>query len=370
MKKIVLFEDVFGDFGGIEKVIITIISNLYTKYEFELVVNSMISNEYLVELNKYNVKVKILQDTYIRNPIKRHLIGLKKFKKYLKSNPLIDVIHFNISNSIDLIYVAIAKKFKIKKRIAHSHNSSATSKFKIIMHNLIKPFVMYSPTDYLACSKEAAIWLFPKKIVLNKKYVFVPNSVDYNLFSYKENYRNEIRNKFNISDDEFLYGHIGRFNAQKNQIFLIDIFNKILKINSKSKLMLVGVGETKAEIINKCKEYNIENNVLFIEPTKEINKFYSAFDIFLFPSLYEGLGLVLVEAQCASLKIIMSSNIPNEVIFVPKLITKVSLSNLDLWVKEAANYKNINKNDVYDLYIKSPFSIKNLVKNIELIYSK
>ena len=122
--------------------------------------------------------------------------------------------------------------------------------------------------------------------------------------------------------------------------------------------------------IGKIVEYNIENNVLFIEPTKEINKFYSAFDIFLFPSLYEGLPLVLVEAQCASLKIIMSSNIPNEVIFVPKLITKVSLSNLDLWVKEAANYKNINKNDVYDLYIKSPFSIKNLVKNIELIYSK
>ncbi len=369
MKKIVLFEDVFGDFGGIEKVIITIVSTFFGKYKFELVVNSIISKEYIDDLEKYNVNVVQLQKDYIRNPIKRHLVGFKKFKQYLKENRWIDTIHFNISNSIDLNYVRIAKKFKIKNRIAHSHNSSATSKFKILMHKLIKPFTMNSPTVFLACSDLAAKWLFSKKVYNKKQYIFLPNVVDYQQFKFNEVNRKEIRDKYSIKDDEILYGHVGRFNVQKNHVFLINVFAKINNLNNKTKLILIGKGELKEEIINKCKELKIENNVIFVEPTKDVYKYYSAFDTLLFPSLFEGLSIVLVETQCASLKCLVSDVISDQSIFTP-LITKISLSDENKWINEALQTELNNKIDVSNYYFNSSFSIDKLVLILQEIYSR
>lgn len=369
MKKIVLFEDVFGDFGGIEKVIITIVSNFFGKYEFELVVNSIISKEYIDDLKKYNVHVVQLQKDYIRNPIKRHLEGFKKFKQYLKDNRWIDTIHFNISNSIDLNYVCIAKKFKIKNRIAHSHNSSATSKFKILMHKLIKPFTMNSPTVFLACSDLAAKWLFSKKVYRNKKYIFLPNVVDYEQFKFNEEYRKEIRSKYHIQDDEILFGHVGRFNTQKNHNFLVNVFAKINNLNPNTKLILIGKGELKEEIINKCKDLKVDSSVIFVEPTKEVYKYYSAFDTLLFPSFFEGLGIVLVESQCASLKCITSDSISDQSIFTP-LIIKISLNDENKWVQEALKTEDNSKIDVSNYYLTSSFSIDKMVSILEEIYSR
>lgn len=368
MQDIFLFEDVFGSFGGIEKVLVTIIGNLpKDKYKFHLIVNTFISDEYKKELVENEVEIIELQKEYIRNPFKRHLKGFRLFKKFLRNRNHIDTIHFNISNSIDLNYVRIAKIYGVTNRIAHSHNSGATSKFKTYMHKLIKPFTQNSPTEFLACSDEAAKWLYSKKVYKRKQYKVIYNPVDTEKFKFNEEYRKEIRSKYNIKEDDLVIGHVGRFNVQKNHTFLIDIFNALLKRKANSYLMLVGDGELKDEIINKVKYLGIEKNVIFIDGTKEVYKYYSAFDCFVLPSFYEGLGIVLIEAQCANLKVIISTKVPDIVDYKGE-ISKLNLNEkIDIWVKEILNSKNKNRDDNENF--KNPFSLEHFIKQIDGIYS-
>lgn len=368
MQDIFLFEDVFGSFGGIEKVIVTIITKLpKDKYKFHLIVNSFVSDEYKKELLDNDVEIIQLQKNYIRNPIKRHLKGFRLFKRFLRNRNHIDTIHFNISNSIDLNYVRIAKVYGVTNRIAHSHNSGATSKFKTLMHKVIKPFTMNSPTEFLACSIDAAKRLYSKKVINKKLYKIIFNPVDTEKFKFNEEYRKEIRAKYKIKDDDFLIGHIGRFNTQKNHAFLINIFNEVLKKKSNAYLMLIGEGELKEEIIEKVKTLGIENNVIFISGTKEVYKYYSAFDCFVLPSLYEGLGIVLIEAQCANLKVVTSTNIP-QIADYKKELQKLNLgAPLDSWVNEILNIENKDRNE--SNIQTNPFSLECFVKQIDDIYS-
>ena len=184
MKKVLLFEDVYGLYGGIERVINNIIANSDSSlFTFSLCINHMASFEYMPFLEEHHVKIYELQKYWEKNPIKRHHRGFKAFKKFVYENKF-DIIHFNISNAIDLKYIAIAKNAGAKNLIAHCHNDETTSAFKRVIHYCVKPFYVDKANYYIACSDKAGKWLYTSKIMKSSKYKTIENGIDTQSFAF------------------------------------------------------------------------------------------------------------------------------------------------------------------------------------------
>ena len=169
-----------------------------------------------------------------------------------------------------------------------------------------------------------------------------------------------------IGNDTIVIGHVGRFCNQKNHKFLIDIFNNYLKTNN-GYLMLVGEGELREEIEEYVDSLGIKNHIIFAGTTSEVYKYYSAFDLFVLPSLHEGLPVVAIEAQATGLPVIMADTITQEA----KITTNVSylpLSDMDLWVSGINQYKNIERKDTKEEITASGFDIKASASNLIKFY--
>ena len=260
-------------------------------------------------------------------------------KNFFKEHHDYKVVHMH-SSSKNYMILKYAKKYGIPIRIAHSHNIDFQTKnpLKKLIGNLFKkPLIKYA-TDYFACSKIAGEWLFGKDIVESDKFKVIHNAIDYDKFKYDEKARNKIRKDLNIRESDVVIGHVGRFVNQKNHDFLINVFNKCYEQNNNYKLLLVGTGELEEYIKEKVKILGIENNVIFAGFQSNVNEYMQAMDIFAFPSLFEGLGLVLVEAQASGLPCIATANtIPDEVKINPNFYF-VNL-NVNEWVQTIQNIK-------------------------------
>ena len=169
-------------------------------------------------------------------------------------------------------------------------------------------------TDYFACSEIAGKWLFGKNIVKSSKFKIIHNAVDYEKFKYNEEERNKIRDDLKIANNDIVIGHVGRFTNQKNHEFLIDVFYEMHKINKHYKLLLIGTGILEENIKAKVEKLKLSEYVIFLGFKNDVYRYMNAMDIFAFPSLYEGLGLGLVEAQANGIPCFATKDtIPSEV---------------------------------------------------------
>lgn len=299
--------------------------------------------------------------SYYKHPFKY----IKELKKIINDNNY-NIIHCNM-NSAAMIYPLIASKLSnAKVIISHSHNSSSDKGFlKTIIHNINKHFIPLLATNYFACSEVAGEWFFSRKVRSSDKYKIIYNGIDFKKFNFNEESRIKKRKELGISSDTLVLGHVGRFNKQKNHRFLVEVFAEINKINCDSKLLLVGTGPLNDEILDLVKKLGIEDNVLFLGQRSDTNELYCAMDLFLLPSLYEGLPLVGVEAQVSGLKCLFSSNITRE----------LSLSNYceylpldkNMWVDKIKNIKVMRNNLSLD---DSKFSIDRCTEELKEIYMK
>lgn len=288
---------------------------------------------------------------------------IKELNKFYKIHKEYKVIHCHMS-SIGFINFLVAKKNGIKVRIAHSHNSLTDKSIKgVIKRIMMLPYKYISTLNY-ACSKDAGKYLYG-----NKEYIIIPNAIDTYKFKFSECKRNEYRKKLNIDDKQFVIGHIGRFNIQKNHKFIINVFNEYLKINNKAILLLIGAGELLNEVKKLCKNLSIEKNVIFMNNIKNIYDYYNVMDLFILPSFFEGLPLVAIEAQANGLICLFSDNVTEET----KVSDKVEYLKLDcnIWVKKISEYAKKNQENRINSYKKilhSKFEIKKLAKKMETDY--
>lgn len=366
--KLTLFEDKFG-VGGIEKFIYNVCSNINReKYDIRVVVVNKITNYYDDLLNALGIKLIVLVPKVELNPIKRFKIGLPAFKNYLKNeNNTCDIMHFNLSDSIDLLYVREAKKMGIKRRIVHSHNSSATSTLKKIIHYTGKIFLVNEPNYYLACSSQAAKWLFSRKVYTKKEYMFVRNAIDTRKYKFNTSIRKRIREKYHW-DNNVIYGEVARFNKQKNHKFLIEVFQQILKAQPSAKLVLVGEGELLDDLKKQVNKNKLDNSVIFFGVSNNVSELLQAFDVFMLPSLYEGLPFVLVESQAASLPALVSDTVTKEV-NLTDYVTYCSLKlPLDVWAKKAINISKQSRKENHILD-STGFNIDVMVKMLDKFYT-
>ena len=237
------------------------------------------------------------------------------------------------------------------------------------MGNMFKPLLKKYATDYFACSKLAGEWLFGKENVENGKVKIIHNAVDYQKFKMNEEVRNSIRKELNI-EDKLVIGHVGRFTNQKNHTFLIDIFNEIHKKNSNSVLMLVGIGEKEDEIKEKVKKLEIEQNVLFMGFQDNVNELMWAMDVFLMPSLYEGLPVVGVEAQATGMPCFMSKDVVTDEVKITEGVKFISLNETaEKWAEEILN-SDLERKDTRDDLKKAGYFIDDMAGELADFYKK
>ena len=202
-------------------------------------------------------------------------------------------------NSAVMLYPLIAAKISnVKVIIAHSHNASSDKGIlKKMLHNINKNFIPLFANHFFACSNKAGKWFYSKKIMNSKNYFVINNCIDIDKFKFNYETRNNKRKELHLKNENIVVGHVGRFNKQKNHTFLIDIFNEAYKENDKLRLVMVGIGPLMNKIKKKVIQLNLSDAVLFLGQRSDVNELMQAMDIFILPSLYEGLPLVGVEAQ-------------------------------------------------------------------------
>lgn len=234
-----------------------------------------------------------------------------------------DIVHVHMTLSS---YMALFAAWLngVPVRIYHSHLSKPSIKYA----DKIKRSLNNSLSNYkVACTAEAADYAFGKR---STEAIILPNAFSLEKYEYNQAARNEMRKKLKIGQHDILIGNAGRFTEQKNQAFLVDVLKEI--DDPKYRLILIGDGELKQAVINKAAEKRLSERVIFVEPTSHIADYYSAMDIFAFPSNYEGLGIALVEAQISGLPCLVSKNVPSSAIFSKKCII-LDTNSPTLWAK-------------------------------------
>lgn len=288
------------------------------------------------------------------------------WKKHLKDHKEHRIIHGHFF-TISPIYFKIARSF-MRKTIAHSHivldinNISFIGKH--VKLRILKKIEKYS--DYcFACGREAGEWLFP-----HRKFKVLNNAIDTKAFIYNENKRNYIREELGIQG-KFVLGHVGRFFTQKNHAFLIDIFNQVHKRNPNSVLLLVGDGELRKQIEHKVESLGLKDDVIFTGVRSDIPDLNQAMDVFVFPSLFEGLGIVAVEAQAAGLHTICSDVVPHEV-KLTDLVDFVSLNDsAEEWANVILKYNNgYARENTTDIIKQKGYDIHTTAKQLQRFYLK
>jgi glycosyltransferase involved in cell wall biosynthesis len=236
----------------------------------------------------------------------------------------------------------MAQKNKNSKVFIQSHNSKSTkiekSFSKYSVHKVVKKISGNWNVCRIAVSEEAGKWLFNP----DDKFKIINNPVDVNRFKFSFKDRTYIRRKYNISEDEILFGNVARMDYQKNPLYLVKIFKEIRQINKKIKLILIGSGVLKNEVTEFIYKNKLEKDVIIIDWTDKVWMFYSAIDEIIFPSLYEGFPLSLIEAQCSGCNIVYSDTVTKDIQLLETTISfplrrsavewaKLSLKNFDVY---------------------------------------
>lgn len=254
---------------------------------------------------------------------KRNLLAYEKNLYNVIKNNSYDIIHVNANSATASFELILAKILKVEKRIVHIHTSICDHR---ILHKLLSPIFNNLYTDAIACSHKAGSWIFD-----DGKFTILNNGIDTQRFRFDENSRKLVRRKFNISDDCMLLGHVGKLYKPKNHLFLVDIFKEIHKDNSNTRLLLVGDGEMRPEIEDKVEKLHLKDAVIFAGMQTHVEDFMSAMDYFLFPSLWEGLPLSVIEAQASGLKCLVSDAIDASVC-VTDTIEMKSIDSIKPWL--------------------------------------
>lgn len=349
--------------GGVEAVTINYYRNIdKNKVQLDFICDEDSTNIPYEEIERMGGKVIIIPS--YSKLFKYH----KALKRVLKEGNY-KIIHSNI-NTLSVFSLFAAKCAGVPVRIAHSHSTTnKKEKKKNLMKQVLRPFSKVFATDYMCCSELAGRWLFGNKEYDKGNVYLLNNAIDLDKFKYNESLRKKKRNELGIKDDTLVIGHIGRFVAQKNHDFLINIFNEIHKKNNNSILLLAGQGPLMEDIKNKVKELNLDDNVKFLGQRNDANELYQAFDVFLLPSLYEGLPVVGVEAQAAGLLCYLSDDMTKETKVLD--ITKfMSLNNTpeewaDNILDDVKKYKRIDTSK--EMTAKN-FNIKEEAKKLEEYY--
>lgn len=286
--------------------------------------------------------------------------NLREIYKILKEEKF-DILHthMTVTNVFPLMLGWLAG---VKVRINHSH---LAIKDMGIMDKIYCKLSLLFTTHKFACGREAAKTLFKNM----EDVIILKNAIDLEKFQYNDEIRKEMRRELNINN-ELVLCNIGRLTAQKNQMFLIEIMNQLVKHDQNVKLLIIGFGELEQQLKQKVAEYNLADKISFLGTRADIEKIYQCSDIFVLPSLKEGLPLVCIESQTSGLKTIVSDNVTDEVEITP-IIKYLPITDTEVWVKEILDLKeDYERKDYKEEIRKNGYDIKLEAKRLDDLYRK
>lgn len=286
-----------------------------------------------------------------------------QIKKIIQNHDY-DIVHIHMRSAANILPL-LAARHAHAQTILHSHNiDTPKSLIKKILHNVNRPITRRA--DFLfACSQEAGKWMFGKK-----NFLVMPNAINIAQFKFDTNKRQTFRQQHNIPESAFVIGQAGRFVEEKNQLFSLQVFNNFLKNHKNAYLVLAGKGKTMSKIQEVAKDLGIEERVIFTNTILDLSKFYSAIDAFIMPSLFEGVGIVSIEAQAANLPCIVSSNTPNEV-SVGGDVSFIGINQEDIpkWASHLLQYVGLGyKNRLKKSSIDTLYNIQSATKELAQNY--
>lgn len=295
----------------------------------------------------------------------------KKLPGYLspedlwKIHPEIQGWHFNSSyyGVCNTQLMVAAQKIGLPIRIIHAHNSAAPNYRKEAQHLALRPFAQQYANRLLACSKEAGSWHFPRK-----QFEVFPNAVDAAMFAFNETVRNRIRKEAGV-DNKLTIGYVGRLVKQKNPKFLLDILREVNRRCDYAHLVLVGDGYMEDDVRHRAQEMGLEN-ISFAGRVENVNEWMQGFDVLLLPSRFEGLGVVLIEAQASGLPCFASDQVPVEAAVTNRL-TYLSLKEPAEWADAILRADfTYDRNRGYDEVVAAGYDIRESAKRLEAIYDE
>ena len=353
-------------YGGQEAFIYNMYSNFTVEATYTFITPFAANNKKLISLIQTKKDSLISEDLEFDSPFRKINI-IRTAEKRIRSE--YDVIHIHSGSLFGLNAVAgIAKKAGVKKIVVHSH-ATGLGGFKYKLIKAFSDLLLEKNAHYfLACSLEAGKHKYSKRILGSSSFKIIKNGIELTKFKYSPEVRNKKRIEFGLNDKHTII-HVGRFSEEKNHIFLINVFREYLNFDPNGHLLLVGgAGPTLSKVKEMIHHYHLENNVSLLFDREDVNELLVASDIFVLPSLYEGLGIAAVEAQAAGLVTICSNEVPEEA-NVSHLFQKL---DLELSPKVWAEFinSNINKQheDVQNEIKKNGYDVRDCSRELESIY--
>lgn len=289
--------------GGVEHVVMNYAKHVgHSRVVFDFVItenSTVIPRE---QMEAYGGRV------FVVPPYKKLPAFESALYELFKAHPEWKIVHSHM-NALSVFPLRQAKKAGVPVRIAHSHSSFGRGEpVRNAAKIVLKRFANTYPTQRFACSRRAGDWLFGE----GTPYEIVYNAFELDRFAFGESRRDAIRSMLGIAGDSFVVGHVGRFMGTKNQGFLLEAFARMLSLRPNSILVFAGTGDDEARVKARAAELRVSDRVLFLGQREDVADLYQAIDVVALPSLYEGLGLVAIEAQAAGLPCLLSDRIPDE----------------------------------------------------------
>lgn len=353
--------------GGAE----TMIMNLYRKID-----RSQIQFDFVVHTDKkafYDDEIHALGGK-IYSTKRYNIINYFSYKKFwddfFEQHPEYQIVHGHI-NSSAAVYLSSAKRHG-KIAVAHSHATKNTKRNLRAYAFDISAYPIRLIADYFwGCSLQAGLDRFGKKVVCSDRFRVLNNGIETEKYTYSPQIREIIRSQYKISNNTYVVGHVGRFTYAKNHDFLIDIFEKMHQTMTDSKLMLIGTGELKNTIREKVQRLHLEADVIFVGQVKNVYDYLQAMDVFVFPSVFEGLGIALIEAQAAGLPCVVSENIQEEAKLPCDLVHTLNIDDGAMhWAEQIQELQGTERKDTSQAVKGAGFDIEESANELQEFYQE
>lgn len=356
--------DVLSYNSGVSSVVMSYIRNIDRElFDIDVVVHKPAERDLVQEVCDAGFAVIQLPDITLRTVASFQ----REFEKVVTSKRY-DIIHGHVSNSA-FLYMKMAKQVGIPQRIIHFHNPvSASQPLKRVRNDFLERNITNWANRFFACSEFTT---GPLSKSTTDKVIIIPNAIQAEKFVYNPTIRKKYREQLNISPNTVILGHVGRMDPQKNHKFLIDVFQEYQKLNSDSCLLLVGQGKLEPKMRKNVHQRDLQDKVMFLGKRSDVPQLYQAMDVFVFPSKFEGFGIVGVEAQCAGLPCFFSNNLPKSIAYTENVqYLPIRPKNYAIkWAEKIAEQiKHFVREDKTEAIQKTNFEIRTLIKKLEQYY--
>ncbi len=343
--------------GGLETMLMNYYRNIdRNKVQFDFLTHRDERWDYDDEIESLGGKIYHLPKL---NPFSKSY--LNALDKFFKEHKEYQIVHCH-QDCLSGVVLKVAKKNGVRFTIAHSHSASQDKNLKYLIKVLAKKNIKKYSDKMFACGEEAGKWMFE-----TDNFEVLNNAIDTDLYTYNKEKADKVKKEFGI-ENKFVVGHVGRFNYPKNHKFIIDVFNEVQKVKEDSVLMLIGDGDLRHEIEQKVRDLGLSDKVIFTGVRSDVNDLMQGMDVFLFPSIYEGLPVTMVEAQASGIKCIISDKVPLECKMTKNVVVVKLEESPQNWAKEILKYEKYERQNTKEEIVKANFDIKANAKYLQEFY--